>query len=145
MTKNHFRLLLSAQILLYTIAICVEAFYPSDFVEEVNYYITDYQPVVAQWQSTLQLILSFIGLPIILASYAGLFLFKNWGRPLFVASLIITVPLYFIDSVYVAGGLAQFAYDSAMLVTGMVLVLIYYSPITLWFEEDYHSRPRATE
>lgn len=77
-----------------------------------------------------------------LLASVGVILFRRWGRRLFlvvtVASLL-TVPL---TGLYVDVGLTVMVASAAALIEGMIVALMYFSPLRKAFEVDAESRSR---
>ncbi len=73
-----------------------------------------------------------VGLPAIIASWVGLFLYKAWGRWLYLATTVTLHVLYVPISIFdfsLTWGLASALGDVGSLVSGAILAMIYLTPL----------------
>ena len=147
MNKKTFRILLILSIALAVLSLVSGFYFPDENIQKVNDYIlevegsTDVFTLEEIWRLTLSAII----LVAVIASYIGLFLFKLWGRHLFVASFVFATPSYFMGGLYVSSGLESWFYDASMLLSGGLAALMYFSPIKVHFLKNKYSESSWSE
>jgi len=81
----------------------------------------------------MNIIYATIFLLLILAM-VGLLLFKWWGRVAFLLCGIVGFPVIAMSGPQIYSGMSGVLYDLSNILSGVILVLIYYGPISIYFK-----------
>jgi hypothetical protein len=138
LTKRALRFLIVAEILLAIIGGVLTVFTTSLLPEELQVY----EQAVAEADYTArEWVLLGVGialLVLVLISSIGLFVFWRPARLLYLMTLIVGVLLAPFYGPYVDAGWGTLFEEVAMIISGVILALIYYSPL-----RDLYERPRT--
>ncbi|GGF80282.1 hypothetical protein GCM10011338_35690 [Alteromonas lipolytica] len=109
--------------------------FPDENVETVNSFIMELEGASdSLTQDDIWLLFSgAIALVMVIVAYVGLFLFKSWGRHVFVASFVLAIPAYFMAGLWITTGLEDLLFDASMFLDGMLVALMYFSPVKAEF------------
>ena len=136
MTKNQFRALVVFTFLLTILGIVYDFFYADAITKKLFAYQDILEP---DWSDTkLYLIGGSISLAVLtaLAGYVGLIVFWNFARHLFLfASVLFLVITPFIGP-YIASGVNQTLHDVVNVFSGLILALVYFSPVRNYFVNE---------
>lgn len=127
MSVNQFRLFLTLSWIVYIVSIIVWLWTEQYLPPMLQEYIAQEE----QAESTdivFLMVVSAIVLLVLITSYIGLYLWKDWARHLFLSVFILSyLSAPFDTSPYVMTSWAFYIGDLATLFTGMVLAIIYYN------------------
>jgi hypothetical protein len=73
-------------------------------------------------------------LVLLLAALSGLLLFKSWGRVAFVLCGVVGFPIIMMNGPYITSGLSSVLYDLSNITSGVVLAMMYFSPVSEEFK-----------
>jgi hypothetical protein len=71
---------------------------------------------------------------LVVSSVIGLFFFRRWARPLYLVTTILATLLLPVSGPYVASGWSQMIDELGLIVSGVILALIYWSPLKELFK-----------
>lgn len=133
MEKNQFRALVVFTFLLTILSIVYDFFYADAITKKLFAYQEILEP---DWSDTkFYLVVGIITFAVLaaLGGVAGLLVFWNVARHLFLfAAVLFLVTTPFIGS-YIASGINQTLYSAVNLLTGLILGLVYFSPLKEYF------------
>jgi hypothetical protein len=128
-----FRLALIASLVISIVGSAVDFVFPSLLPAPLQEYLK------ANWNAELEkglnpwdLVILIIGIPFLLltiASYIGLFLWKNWARQLCLILAIIGCLMMPFLGAQVYSALAFTLYSISSIIGGLILGMLYFSPI----------------
>ncbi len=133
MNKNNFRILVVITFILSVLAGVYDFIWPSEIITQISDYAYEIEPEYSDFQIMIVSVIAVLLLVCAAVSFVGLLLFKNWGRHLYIAGFIIAFPLYPFMGVSVVSGANQLIYDLAMVLSGVLIAVCYYSPISKQF------------
>ena len=136
MSRNRFRLVLVTPLLFAIFLGLYEYIWPDPISEKAYEYILEIEPEQEGGSLIIGGVIFFIALILTVVSFVGLLLFKSWARHLYALGLIFSFSFYPFMGVSVLSGFSQVLYDCSMVLTGVILALIYYSPIASYYEHD---------
>ena len=134
MSKKQFQILVIFSYLLAIFAGLFDLIWPNPVADQALDYIIELEGEVSDAKAILFAVLVFLEIVFIIVCLVGLLKFKSWGRKLYLASFLLMLPLYPLMGIYVSSGLGQLFADVAMILSGVILALIYYSPVAKYFE-----------
>ena len=111
-------------------------FYLDPITEQVIDYASNLEPDYIEGNEVILFVLIGSALVLAIASFVGILLFKSWARHFYIASFILLLPLYPYMGITVYSGWGQALYDINMLLSGAILVLMYYSPVAKYFDSN---------
>jgi len=133
MKKNQFRALVVFTLLLTVLSIVYDFFYADAIAKKLFRYQEILEP---DWSATkFYLVVGTITIAslAVLAGVVGLLLFWNFARHLFLfASVLLLVITPFMGP-YIASGVNQTLYSVVNLLSGLILGLVYFSPVKSYF------------
>ncbi len=133
MKKIHFRILVIVSFFLSIFGGFADLIISDPIVNQITEFAESIEP---EWSDAkLFTILGFVILWIIyiIYTFVGLLLFWNIARHIYLAGFIIIIPMYFIVGVTVTSGIEQALYDAGSVLSGVLLALIYFSPVKQFF------------
>ena len=138
MNKGRFYLLLSLSIIFPIMSVMASVVFPNENIELTYSFIEELESANTGYPDMDMLLVpvTIVLLVILIATYVGLFLFKPWARLLFVLGLVVSIPTYFMDGLFVSSGLEQLLYDACLLTYGAIIAVAYYSPVKHFFEDE---------
>ncbi|MEZ5537059.1 MAG: hypothetical protein R3F02_15730 [Thiolinea sp.] len=136
MSKAKFRLLLLVTIVLVVLAGTSDNLWQNSVQKQVFEYAYNLESAVEVGESLVLVTLAFLAILFSITSIIGLMLFKNWARHLYLATLILSATSYPFQGVSIFSGLSQLFYDTSILLFGVILCLIYYSPVADYFQDE---------
>jgi hypothetical protein len=142
MSKQKFRFFLILNWLLIVaysvVSMTTESLLPPEIIS--------YLDAQADSFNTTDIVLIIVGVVYLMyyyiVLYVGIFLFKKWAKTLLLPSYVISsllVLLFFNNEPMIETGWASFLGDIISLVEGIILVLVYLSPISRVFEINRHT------
>lgn len=138
MNKILIRSLITCSIVSALCFLALEWFCSDSTLVEVRQYLYELESNEESVESTPIFIASAcVVLVLFLISNIGLFLFKKWSRPLYVFSLLLSIPLYWPMGVIVSTTVGQLLNDVSLMAVGMILVLVYYSPASQLYKQTH--------
>lgn len=143
LTKRNLRLLVIADLLLVVLGVVVGLLSEDSLPEPLRVFVRAQREADRDADlTTNEWIGVAIGFPLIIAmlvSHVGLFLFWRPARVLYVASLIGLIALSLFLGPHVSTGWVQAIDTASLTITGMVLALIYWSPL-----KELYEKPKET-
>ncbi len=134
MNKNQFRILVVTSFLLGVFSGIIEYVWPDPVVEMAYEIIIEQEEEMGESKLILLGITVLVGVFLIIGSFVGLLLFKKWGKTMYALGFLLMIPIYSIMGVGVYSGLSQMVNDISMILSGIILALVYYSPVAKYFE-----------
>ena len=134
MSKNQFRILIITSLVLGLLSGIYDYLWPNPETEKVYNYIVEIEAEIEGARLVIVGVLGVIAIIMLVVSIIGLLLFKSWGRHVYVAGFIVAFSLYPFVGVAVSSGFAQVLYDISMVFSGVLLALMYYSPVAKYYE-----------
>ena len=135
MTKTHFRILVVCELLLVLISGIIDWVFPDETVALLTKYS---DALESDWSNTQAILISgylLVCVVYFLFSSLGLLLFWNSARLIYLLGFIIFMPVYFFAGVNVSSATGQALIDTTNVLSGVILALIYFSPVKLYFTE----------
>lgn len=135
MTKTHFRILVVCELLLVLISGIIDWVFPDETVALLTKYS---DALESDWSNTQAILISgylLVCVVYFLFSSLGLLLFWNSARLIYLLGFIIFMPVYFFTGVNVSSATGQALIDTTNVLSGVILALIYFSPVKLYFTE----------
>ena len=129
MTKNQFRSLVVFTFLLTILSIVYDFFYADAITEKLFVYQDILEP---DWSDTkLYLLAGTISITVLaaLAGFVGLLVFGNLARHLFLFACVLFLVITPFIGPYIASGVNQTLHDVVNLLSGLILALVYFSPV----------------
>ncbi len=133
MTKTQFRLLVVVSFLMSIICGIWDMVVQNETVGRMSEYYTTLE---AEWSDTKMILMTgyfLLALVWTFYTFLGLLLFWNSARHIYLLGFIVFLPMYWVAEVIVSSGVAQTLCDTAMVLSGFILALIYYSPVQSYF------------
>jgi hypothetical protein len=133
MTKRQFRTLIVLNWLL-TLTV-VAAFYSTQsfLPTELKTYLENQKNAPISTSDNILLWIDITLLVFTIAISIALFLFKSWARKLFIIGYIISVLLIPTRPVYIDTGWTHLIFNLGNIIGGMILALVYFSPVSRLF------------
>lgn len=136
MSKRNFRLLLLLTLFISILASAYDYIWPDILVEKTMAYVLEIEPEMSIEQLIIVAVLTVIAIIMALASFVGLMLFKSWSRYVYSIGFSVVFLLYPIIGISVYSGISQIFYDLSMVLSGIIIGLIYTSPLSEHFEKS---------
>jgi len=136
MTKNQFRSLVVFTFLLTILSIVYDFFYADAITEKLFVYQDILEP---DWSDTkLYLLAGTISITVLaaLAGFVGLLVFGNLARHLFLFACVLFLVITPFIGPYIASGVNQTLHDVVNLLSGLILALVYFSPVRNYFVSE---------
>ncbi len=135
-SKVQFRLLVISSLALVIFGAAIDILLPNTTTEKIIEYAAEIESMPEGWQLIVLGAFGSVALILAIASFIGLLLFKRWGRIMYIAGYIAMVPIYPLMGVWVYGGISQLFYDLSMIAAGAILVLMYFSSVAAYFDNE---------
>jgi len=129
---NHriiFRIVVLMSLLLSVFSGVCDFIIPNEPLEKLILYSLELEPVGYEF-GMLEIGFIVIGLTLVLVAFVGLMLFKNWGRVAFILCGVVGLPYMIIGGPYISSGLGGSLYDLSNVASGVVLAMMFLSPIS---------------
>jgi len=129
---NHriiFRIVVVMSLLLSVLSGVCDFIIPNEPLEKLILYSLELEPVGYEF-GMLEIGFIVIGLTLVLVAFVGLMLFKNWGRVAFILCGVVGLPYMIIGGPYISSGLGGSLYDLSNVASGVVLAMMFLSPIS---------------
>ena len=136
MSKNQFRILVLASFVFAVLSGFVEYVWPDPIAEMAYEVVVEQKEEMSELNLVVLGITVLIGVVLAIGSLIGLLLLKNWGRFMYALGFLLMLPIYPLFGVGVYSGLSQLASDLSMILSGVILTLVYYSPVAKYFENE---------
>lgn len=133
MTKRQFRILIVLNWLLTIIAAIVFLSTRTSLPTELKTYLENQG---SSGESTADSILLWVDVSLLVFAIVvsiGLLLFKRWARNFLFAVYVLSVSLIPTRAVYIDTGWAQLMFTLETMTGGMILALVYFSPLSALF------------
>ncbi|MGH1486647.1 MAG: hypothetical protein ACRBCI_10545 [Cellvibrionaceae bacterium] len=140
MTKVHFRLLVVLSFLLPVIGGIYDYVWPNSLLDQASEYVLSIETETSDTEDLLTTIWLAVLVVISITSVIGLLLFKRWGRQLYIAAFLVAAPFPFFSGIVVYGAIGQISNDLSFLLSGMIISLMYFSPLSKEFKKRGHSK-----
>ena len=135
MSKNHFRALIVVSLVIGLLSGVYDYIWPDPIADQVFDYIVEIEPEIEGTSIILVGVLAFVALTMALISLIGLLLFKSWARHVYAAGFVAAFSLYPFLGITIYSGFGQVLYDISMVLSGVLLALMYYSPVARYYEQ----------
>ena len=141
MTKTQFRILVVLSLFFGVLAVVSDLVISNPILYQVTVYA---ESLEAEWSADTK---TYIGISIgvlliiyLIYTFIGLLFFWNNARLFYLAGFIVSIPFYFYFYFYFLGivvvsPIGGLLYDSSNILSGMILALIYFSPVKQYFTE----------
>lgn len=136
MSKNQFRAVIILSLLAAVIAGVYDYIWPDPIAEKIFDYIIKTEPELEGTKYIVVIVLGFIVVIMAIVSFVGLLRFKSWSRHVYSAGFVCALFLYPFMGVTVYSGISQIFYDLSMVLSGVVLALVYYSPVAEYYKSE---------
>ncbi len=103
--------------------------------DQVFDYIIEIEPEIEGTELVVAGSLAVVAIIMALVSVIGLLLFKSWARHVYAAGFVAAFTLYPFMGITVYGGFSQVLYEISMVLSGVLLALMYYSPVARYYEQ----------
>jgi len=133
MTKKQFRILIVLNWLLTITAAIVFLSTRTSLPTELKTYLENQKSI---GESTADSILLWVDVSLLvfaIAASIGLLLFKRWARRLVILVYLFSVLLIPTRAVYIDTGWSQLVFSLANMTGGMILALVFFSPLSALF------------
>lgn len=138
MTKSKFRLLVVFSMLFSILGGVFDVLFPGFIEEELLSCQEEIEEEI--FDSAVMLIVvglfSVVGVAMAIISFFGLLKFWGPARHIYLAGFLIFIPIIPALGITITSGVAQILYDVGSLTSGMILALIYFSPVKELFKPD---------
>ena len=142
MTIKQFRILVVLSFVLGLLGGFSHLIFNNPVLDQIIEYSNTLTP---QWSDTKINILTGVGVVsalYFLYIFIGLMLFWNSARLLYLAGFIAFIPLYLALGITVISPIEQVLLDASNVLAGMILALIYFSPIKQRFTDKTNSEKK---
>lgn len=136
MSKNQFRALVVLSYLSPFLGVFYDYFFPNLLVDRVVDYVHGLEYGVLMSNPMVFLVLSAITFVVYVTSFVGILPFKSWARHLCLIGFLPLLPVSTLMGITIYSGWEQFFYDISILLFGVLLALVYYSPVTQYFHSS---------
>ena len=129
---NHrtvFRIAVVVSLFLSALSGLCDFIIPNETVEKLIMHLLELEPTGYEF-GVLDIGFIVIVLTLLLVAFVGLMLFKNWGRVAFILCGVVGLPYIVFGGPYVSSGLGSFLYDLSNIASGVVLAMMFLSPIS---------------
>jgi len=130
-----FRWILSLSLLFALIGSVIDLGFPGLLPEELQHYLKMEHESDLVWTDFPIIALALLLLLLVIPGYVGLYLWKNWGRTLFLISGILGYGLAPFMGPYIYSGPAYFFFDLSTVLFGLILGLAWFSPVAEKFKK----------
>jgi len=130
MSKNNFRLLIVASLLLALLSGGYDYLWPDTVSEQIIEYAYEIEPEIVGTKLVVLVVIGVIATIFAVVSFFGLLLFKSWAKPMYLAGFVLFMPLYPFMGVTVYSGISQILYDLSVIASGAILAMLYFSPVS---------------
>jgi hypothetical protein len=131
--RNLFRVLVLLSLVLAVMSATCDFIFPNELVEKLFDYYFELKPMDIE-VNPIDIGLLVLMLVLLLAALSGLLLFKNWGRIAFVLCGGVGFLIIMMNGPYITSGLSGVLYDLSNIASGMVLAMMYLSPVSEEFK-----------
>lgn len=135
MTKTHFRILVVCEFLLVIMSGIIDSVFPNETIALLTEYV---EALEADWSDTKTIFFGGYGLLAliwVLYTFIGLLWFWDSARLLYLLGFIVFMPIYFFAGINVSSAIGQALADTGNVLSGVILALIYFSPVKSYFVE----------
>ncbi|WP_444884620.1 hypothetical protein [Microbulbifer sp. PSTR4-B] len=135
MSKNQYRTLIVLSLAIGLLSGVYDYIWPDPITDQVFDYIVEIEPEIDGTKLVVAGALAVLAIIMALVSVVGLLLFKSWARHVYAAGFVAAFALYPFMGVTVYSGFSQVLYDISMVLSGVLLALMYYSPVARHYEK----------
>ncbi len=143
MSKNQFRVLILASLLLSITGGVYDYMWPDTISEQIIEYAHEIEPEIRGMQLAVLAVVGVAALILTVVSLIGLLLFKSWARPMYIAGFVLLILLYPFMGVSVYSGVGLIFYDLSMIASGVVLAMLYFSPVSKFYRRNGYKLMQA--
>ena len=136
MTKGQFRWVITASIVATTLGIMADFIMLASLPEPLRDYLNAQSEADLTIRETIVAVVSLLFLVAWVVAIIGLYCFWQFARPLMVIVLIGSIIISVVIGPTIQSGLTTAFYDVGTLLSGMILALIYTTPVRTWFEKS---------
>ncbi|GAA3952720.1 hypothetical protein [Allohahella marinimesophila] len=136
-SKQQFRLLIVAEILLGVAATVFTFYWQSPVVEKVQAFADSLEGLLSpDWYVAL-MGTAILLLIVYVVALIGLILFRNWARWLYVIDMVVAFPvIFYIVPVAVEGPLETMLLTMGEMLSGAIIALMFFSPVSKFFQRE---------
>lgn len=145
MSRNQFRALIIASLLLAIAGGIVEYFWADPIADKAYEYIAEIEPDVEGARLIFLGIMGAILFILAIISFFGLLFFRAWARHLYVVSFVLFLPLYPLLGVSVYSGVSQVFWELSSMASGAIIALLYFSPVAKYYQKNEFNMQHDTD
>ena len=134
MSKNQFRTLIVVSLVIGLLSSVYDYIWPDPITDQVFDYIVEIEPGIEGASLVAAGVLAIVAIIMALVALIGLLLFKSWARHVYAAGFLAAFALYPFMGITVYSGFSLVLYDMSMVLSGVLLALMYYSPVARLYE-----------
>ncbi len=134
MSKNQFRTLIVVSLVIGLLSSVYDYIWPDPITDQVFDYIVEIESGVEGASLVAAGVLAIVAIIMALVALIGLLLFKSWARHVYAAGFLAAFALYPFMGITVYSGFSLVLYDMSMVLSGVLLALMYYSPVARLYE-----------
>lgn len=135
MSKNQYRTLIVLSLAIGLLSGVYDYIWPDPITDQVFDYVVEIEPEIEGTKLVAAGVLAVVSIIMVLVSLVGLLLFKSWARHVYAAGFVAAFALYPFMGIAVYSGFGQVLYDISMVLSGVLLALMYHSPVALYYEQ----------
>ena len=135
MTKGQFRWVITASIVATTLGIMADFIMLASLPEPLRDYLNAQSEADLTIRDAIVAVVSLLFLVAWVVAIIGLYCFWQFARPLMVICCIGGIIVSVAIGPTVQSGLTTAFYDVSTILSGMILALIYTTPVRTWFEK----------
>ena len=136
MTKGQFRWLITASIVASILGIMTDFIMEASLPESLRDYLNAQSEADLTTRDAIVAVVSLLFLVAWVVAIIGLYCFWQFARPLMVICCIGGIIITAVIGPTVQSGLTTAFYDVSTILSGMILALIYTTPVRTWFEKS---------
>ena len=136
MTKGQFRWVVTASIVASILGITADLIMEASLPVPLRDYLNAQSEADLTIRETIVAVVSLLFLVAWVVAIIGLYCFWQFARPLMVIVLIGSIIISVVIGPTIQSGLTTAFYDVGTLLSGMILALIYTTPVRTWFEKS---------
>jgi hypothetical protein len=134
MTKQNFRILVVLEWLIIISGLVVYFLTKAALPSEVREYLENQNSAPLTTADMIFFCVSVVLILLTIVTSIGLFFFKRWSKTLLLLSYVVTILLTPTHTVYINTGWTELLFTVGDILGGMILALVYFSPISTAFE-----------
>lgn len=129
MSPNVFRILVVASVLLSVLSGLFDFLWADDVTLQIKEFASEVEPLWSDYKSSLVFGVATLSTIILVISFIGLLIFWSPARYLYLANFLLTIPFIPFLGTAVMSGPEKTLQDIANISSGLIVALIFFSPI----------------